>query len=63
MVSLTSPILLAQVGEPPNVSKSDAVAEEGEEELEGVAPLRPVARVQGLLEGLGSGVAIVKGHQ
>ena len=36
-------MFVTKVGEPPYVSKSDAVAEESEEELEGVAPLCPVS--------------------
>ena len=36
--SLTSTILLAEVGEPPDVAEPDAEPEDGEEELDGAVP-------------------------
>ena len=37
----TSPILLAEVGEAPDIAKSHAEAEDGEEELDGAVPGDP----------------------
>jgi len=38
-VKPTSAVLVAQVGEAPDVAQADSVADAGEEELEDVAPL------------------------
>ena len=40
---LTSTVLLAEVGEPPDVAEPNAEAEDGEEELDGAVPGGPLA--------------------
>lgn len=38
--TLTAAVLLAEVGEPPDVAEADAESQDGEEELQRRAPLR-----------------------
>ena len=36
---LTTAVFLTKVWKPPNVAQADAITQQGEEELEGIAPL------------------------
>ena len=50
---LTAAVLLAEVGEAPDVSEADAEPQDGEEELQRRAPLRAV-RILAALGGVGA---------
>ena len=55
---LTAAVLLAEVGEAPDVSEAHAEPQDGEEELQRRAPLRAVGIIA--LGGVGAAVAVAE---